>query len=84
MIPLLIVKVEIVSQLTQSCVHRAIVVKIKVLILNTLPEPLNEDVVKYSASAVPTNGNVSRFKSTSKRTEVNWLSWSVLNIKGLN
>jgi hypothetical protein len=49
---LLIIKVEIVSQSTTSCVHRVIVVEIDLLILDTAPEPLNEDVVEYSASAV--------------------------------
>ena len=64
--PLLIVKVEIVSQSTPSCSNGVIVVEIDLLILDTPPEPLNKDVVKIAASAVPTNGNLSRLKSSGK------------------
>ena len=68
--PLLIIKVEIVSQSTPSRSNGVIVVEIDLLILNilnTAPEPFNEDVVKIAASAVPTDGNVSRLKSSGKR-----------------
>ncbi len=44
--PLLIVKVEIVSQSTPSRGQGVIVVEIDLLILDTAPEPFNEDVVK--------------------------------------
>ena len=63
---LLIVKVEIVSQSTRSRSNRVIVVEINLLILDTAPQPLNEDVIKIAASAVPTDGNVSRFESIGK------------------
>ena len=64
--PLLIVKVEIVSQSTPRRSDRVIVVEINLLILDTAPQPLNEDVVKIAASAIPTDGNVSRLKSSGK------------------
>ena len=35
--------------------------------LNTAPQALNEDVVKIAASAVSTDGNVSRLKPSGKR-----------------
>ena len=63
---LLIIKVEIVSQSTPSRGNRVIVVEINLLILDTAPQPLNEDVVKIAASAIPTDGNVSRFESMGK------------------
>ena len=65
--PLLIVKVEIVSQSTPSRGQGVIVVEIDLLILDTAPEPFNEDVVKIAASAVPTDGNLSRLEPISKR-----------------
>ena len=65
--PLLIVKVEIVSQSTRSRSHGVIVVEINLLILDTAPEPLNEDVVKVAASTIPTDGNLSRVKPIGKR-----------------
>ena len=65
--PLLIVKVEIVSQSMPSRGQGVIVVEIDLLILDTAPESFNEDVVKIAASAVPTDGNVSRLKPISKR-----------------
>ena len=64
--PLLIVKVEIVSQPTPSSVQRVIVVEIYLLILNTSPQPLNEDVIQIAASAVPADSNVSRLESIGK------------------
>ena len=60
--PLLIVKVEIISQSTTSSRNRIIVVEINLLILDTAPKPLNEDIVKIAASAVPTDGNISGFE----------------------
>jgi len=51
--PLLIVKVEIVSQSTLSGSNRVIVVEINLLILDTAPEPFNEDIVKIATSTVP-------------------------------
>ena len=65
--PVLIVKVEIVSQSTPSRGNRVIIVEIDFLILHTAPEPLNEDVVKIAASAVSTDGNLSRLKPIGKR-----------------
>ena len=64
--PVLIVKVEIISQSTTSRSHRIIVVEINLLILDTAPKPFNEDIVKIAASAVPTDGNISRFESINK------------------
>ena len=65
--PLLIVKVEIVSQSTPSRDNRIIVVEINLLILDTSPKPLNEDIVKIATSTGPTDRNVSRLKSSGKR-----------------
>lgn len=64
--PLLIVKVEIISQSTTSSSYRVIVVEINLLILDTAPKPFNEDIVKIATSAVPANSNISRFESISK------------------
>ena len=64
--PVLIVKVEIISQSTRSRSHRIIVVEINLLILDTAPKPFNEDIVKIAASAVPTDGNISGFESIGK------------------
>lgn len=64
---LLIVKVEIISQLMPSRGNRVIVVEINLPILDTAPQPLNEDVVKITTFAVPTDGNISCFKSSGKR-----------------
>ena len=72
--PLLIVKVEIVSQSTPSRGQGVIVVEIDLLILDTAPEPFNEDVVKIAASAVPTDGNLSRLEPISKRIRSNTIS----------
>ena len=60
--PLLIVKVEIVSQSTPSRGNGVIVVEIDLPILDTAPQPLNEDVIKIAASAVPADGNISRLQ----------------------
>ena len=65
--PLLIVKVEIVSQSTKSRGNRVIVVEIDLLILDTAPEAFNEDIVKVAAPAIPTDGNVSRLQPSGKR-----------------
>ena len=64
---LLIVKVEIVSQSTPRRGNRVIVVEIDLLILDTAPKSLNEDVVKIAASTIPTDGNISRLQPISKR-----------------
>ena len=65
--PLLVVKVEIVSQSTRSGGNRVIVVEIDLLILDTAPEAFNEDIIKIAASTIPTNSNVSRLKPIGKR-----------------
>ena len=65
--PLLIVKVEIVSQSTPSRGNGVIVVEIDLLILDTAPEAFNEDIIKIAASTIPTNSNVSRLKPSGKR-----------------
>ena len=64
--PVLIVKVEIISQSTKSRSHRIIVVEINLLILDTAPEPFNEYIVKIATSSVPTDSNISGFESIGK------------------
>ena len=79
---LLIVKVEIVSQSTPSGGNRVIVVEIDLLILDSAPEPFNEDVVKIATSAVPTDGNVSRLKSSGKRIRSKLTALVVVEYQG--
>jgi hypothetical protein len=53
--PLLIVKGKVLLEIGESRWRRIIVLEVDLLILDRAPEPLNENMVEGSPSAIPAN-----------------------------
>ena len=65
--PLPIIEIEVSIQSTPGFCDGAIVVEVHLLVLDTSPEPFDEDIVEHTISPVPANGNLCRLKSFCKR-----------------
>src|SRR5262249_50857712 len=57
-------------------------IEVDLLIFETAPQPLDEDVVHAAALTVPAYRDTMRFRVAVKSSLVNWLPWSVLKISG--